>query len=146
MSSRQSGQDISELVEMSIPKGDAYFGQPTTTEELRNILPVAIVHSDVDCPPPCPKLRQFNVLGSFVVALLTVTFDAHGLVIPVRVRALLALGDDVVTIHQNQPTLLPLTEKVNVDATTVVLPSDEFVTNPTTTDTLASVNSERLEI
>ena len=96
--------------------------------------------------PVTPKLSQSNVFGSFPIALLGVALDAHGLIVPFAVWALLGTGDDVVPIHQNG-TLITLMHRKQVDVltTTVVNPDDDDIALTTTADTLATMHSKRFE-
>lgn len=143
---RDLGQKECKFVEMAFTKLHEHGARPLVTEKFRNVFPVGVMQSDVDIFPVLPKLGQSNIIGRFVVALLAVALDAHRLIVPVGVAALLGLWNDMVTIHEDGAALVCHTEEVNVQAATLVSPRQNLVAFTTTTNALAAVDSEGLEV
>ena len=146
MSSRHFGQDVSNFVKIKITEDQHHLINGGLAQKLWDIFPTVVMNRDVNVSPVNPKFIKFSVSRRFVVPFFTVATNTGGLVIPVCVRALLALRNDVVTVHQDQVAFGRLTKKINVSATALVLPGDQTVPHSTTTNTLATMNGERLEV
>ena len=117
-----------------------------TTNPTRNVIPVRIMNGHVNLAPMIPKLSQSKVFPRFLIALLGVALDAHGLIVPLTVGALLALWDDVVPIHEDGPLIaLMVSEQINVLSTAVVKPNDDDVAHSTATGTHTTMKTKRLE-
>ena len=141
----QLGKNVGKFVQMNVAELDDEFVDFTGANALWYKVPEPVVRRDVNGFPVIAKLREANVFRRLLIALLAVTTDAHGLVVPVSVWALLAFRNDVVSVHQNQVALGRLTEKINMVAAAFVLPGDQSVADSTTPSALAPVNGEGLE-
>ncbi len=130
---------------MQLTEGYEVIVHLLVTKKLRHRLPITIVQSHVNLLPMGAEKSKSTVLTAFVIALLAVALDAHRLIVPIRVATLLALGDDMVTVHQNKATIT-VSEQINVETATLVLPSDEAIAFTTTTNALAAVDRKGAEI
>jgi hypothetical protein len=146
MSSQHFGEEVAQLVNMPLTETNDQLSDGALASESGKNLPVVCVNEHVNFLPLRPKLCQFAVSVRLDVALLAVALDAHRLVVPFRVRALLRLRDDVVSVHQNEFATAVAVEQVNVHAASVVFPGQQAVGLTTTTDTLATMHRKRLEI
>jgi hypothetical protein len=111
----------------------------------------------VDSPitePRCPREQPFAptgpteamvekspILSGVDVATFAVARFAHRTEVPEVIRATLASGEDVVTVHQNIETVLDTVE-VDVEAAALVLSSENGGALKTTLGALATVDRE----
>lgn len=139
-------EKITEMVHVTFTKLDEDGAGPLHSDLTGNHLPIGVLPDRMNVTPVLTERRKDEVFCGLIVALLTVALDAHGLIIPVRVAALLTLRDDVIPIHQNQPVLVGLVEQIYVAAAALVFPSNDLVAHSATTNTLATMDSEALEV
>lgn len=112
---------------------------------------VKLVRAHVKVLPVLTKQAETLVSGTLIVTLLAVAADTHRLIVPIRVATLLALGDDMVTVHERDdatpgPTAALDVEQVNMMPATLVNPSEQSVAFTTTANALAAMHRKRLEV
>lgn len=117
----------------------------------QNVASEKLVGLHINLLPVIAENAETLVPGTLVISLLAVATDTHRLIIPIRVAAPLALGDDMVTVHENRLASTRLAraihaEQVNVMPAALVNPRQKSVALTTAAHTLATMNRKRLEI